>query len=86
MIIKTGNGVQEEQPRKVRKGGNMMPAFLANATKAEFSANWKLFSLEHVEVKAATQVTFAATTCLSLIQPVHANANEPFHAKDRETK
>lgn len=86
MIIKTGNGVQEEQPSKVRKGGNTMPAFLANATKAEFAANWKLFFLERVEVKAATQVTFAASPCLSLIQPVQANSNELSHAQDRETK
>lgn len=83
MIIKTGNGVQESE---VRKGGKTMPAFLANATKAEFAANWQLFSLEYVEVKAATQVTFAASTCLSLIQPVQANSKERSHAKDRETK
>lgn len=63
-----------------------MLASLAKATKAEFAANWKLFSSEHAEVKAATQVTFAAFTCLSLIQPVPANSNEPSHAKDRETK
>lgn len=54
--------------------------------KAEFTANWKLFLLEYAELKAATQVTVAASTFLSLIQPVQANSNEPFYAKDRETK
>lgn len=52
--------------------------------KAEFTANWKLFLLEYAEFKAATQI--AASTFLSLIQPVQANSNEPFYAKDRETK
>ena len=62
-----------------------MPAFWQMLQKAEFAANWISCLLEYVELKAATQVTVAASTFLSSTQAVEANSNEPSSAKDRET-
>lgn len=50
--------------------------------KAEFAANWTLFVLEYVEVKAATQVTVTAPTFFSLTQPGQANSKGPSYAQD----
>lgn len=62
-----------------------MPAFWQKLQKAEYTANWMSRLLEYVELKAATQVTVAASTFLSSTQSIEANSNEPSSAKDRET-
>ena len=58
----------------MRKKGDMM---LAIPAEAELTASWKLFLSECVEVWAASQVTVAASTFPSLMQPVQADPSEP---------
>lgn len=72
-----GNGVWERNREKWRKEVMWCLLFWQMLQKAEFTANWKLFLLEYIEVKTATQVTVAAFTVLSLIQSVQAHSNKP---------